>query len=265
VTRRATPAPRASTSRRPRRGSTPSAAPSLFLNSDDSYNTETGWGTTIDRLGTCADTQTLPSGQQHYNDLYDQANKLDEGFQGGAGGGLSNLWAAQPWQSDAIGGNTAAGFGTVSTHRAVPDIGMLAGPYTGMGVWITDLTLGDTAPEEETFGGTSLSSPLFAGIMADVDQARAATGDGPAGLASQYLYDLPAGAVRDVLPPTFGNPNISAAAGPDSKALFYGSFFSGSLSNLGFNADTSLDTASGWDDVTGVGSPDAPAFVNALK
>ena len=142
---------------------------------------------------------------------------------------------------------------------------MLADPYTGMGVWITDLSVGDTAPEVETYGGTSLASPLFAGIMADVDQARAAAGDGPAGLASQYLYDLPAGAVRDVQAPTFGNPNESAAGGTDSRSLWYGSFYSGSLFNVGFNADTSLDTTPGWDDVTGVGSPVAPAFVDALK
>ena len=237
---------------------------SLFLNGDNSYKAETGWGTTINRLGTCADASTI-NGQQHCNDLYDQANALDEGFQGGAGGGLSNLWTAQPWQSSAIGSDTAAGFGTVGTHRAVPDIGMLADPYTGMGVWITDQSVGDTAPEEEGYGGTSLASPLFAGIMADVDQARAAAGDGPAGLASQYLYDLPAGAVRDVTPPAFGNPNTSAAAGADSRSLWYGSFYSGSLFDLGFNADTSLDTATGWDDVTGVGSPVAPQFVAALK
>jgi subtilase family serine protease len=197
---------------------------SLFLNADGSYNTETGWGTTLDRIGTCADSTTLASGQKHCNDTYDQANKLDEGFQGGAGGGLSDLWTAQAWQSDAIGGDTAAGFGTVGTHRALPDVSMLADPYTGMGVWITDLSVGDTAPEVETYGGTSLASPLFAGIMADVDQARAAAGHGPAGLASQYLYDLPAGAVRDVQAPTFGNPNESAAGGPDSRSLWYGSF-----------------------------------------
>ena len=237
---------------------------SLFLNSDDSYNTETGWGTTLYRLGTCADSSTLTSGQKQCNDTYDQAKKLDEGFQGGAGGGLSSLWTAQPWQSDAIGGDTAAGFGTVGTHRAVPDIGMLGDPYTGMAIWITDQSVGDTAPESETYGGTSLATPLFAGIMADVDQARAAAGHGPAGLASQYLYDLPAGAVRDIVAPSFGNPNESAAAGPDSRSLFYGSFYSGSLFNVGFNSDTSLDTATGWDDVTGVGSPVAPAFVAAL-
>jgi subtilase family serine protease len=238
---------------------------SLFLGSDDAYDTETGWGTTLLRLGTCAASSTTVDGQKHCDGPYDQANRLDEGFQGGAGGGLSYFYNAQPWQSAAIGSDTAAGFGTVGTHRAVPDISMLADPYTGMGVWITDLSLGDTAPEVETYGGTSLASPLFAGIMADVDQARAAAGHGPAGLASQYLYDLPSGAVRDVLPPTFGNPNESAAGRADSRSLFYGSFYSGSLFNVGFNSDTSLDTATGWDDVTGVGSPIAPAFVDALK
>jgi subtilase family serine protease len=237
---------------------------SLFLNSDDSYKAETGWGTTINKLGSCAKVEVI-NGQNHCDDLYDQSTAVDEGFQGGAGGGLSNLWTAQPWQSSVIGSDIAAGFGIVGTHRAVPDIGMLADPYTGMGVWITDLSVGDTAPEEEGYGGTSLASPLFAGIMADVDQARDQAGDGPAGLASQYVYDLPDGAVQDVTPPTFGNPNTSDAAGPDSRSLWYGSFYSGSLFDLGFNSDTSLDTAVGWDDVTGVGSPVAPAFVEALK
>jgi hypothetical protein len=62
-----------------------------------------------------------------------------------------------------------------------------------------------------------------------------------------------------VAPPAFGHGNMSAAGGADSGSLYYyGSFFSGSLFDLGFNADTSLDTATGWDDVTGVGSPVAP-------
>jgi subtilase family serine protease len=238
---------------------------SLFTNSDGSYNTETGWGNTFYRLATCDQFSTVVD-QQHC-DVYNQdpSKVLDEGFTGGAGGGLSNIWSAQPWQSSAIGGANAAGYGTVGTHRALPDVSMLADPETGMNIWITDQSVGDTTPEQEQFGGTSLASPLFAGIMADVDQARAGAGDGPAGLASQYLYNLPSGAVRDVQPPTFGSTNPSAAAGTDSRSLFYGSFFSGSLFNVGFNADSSLDTAPGWDDVTGVGTPVAPAFVAALQ
>jgi subtilase family serine protease len=239
---------------------------SLFLNSTGGYGLETGWGTTLDKLGSCADSSTLPSGQLHCNDTYDQSTATDEGFQGGAGGGVSSFWQGQPWQTDAISGVDAAGFGVVGNHRAVPDIGMLGDPYTGMAIWITDEANGDTTPESETYGGTSLATPLFAGIMADADQARAAAGKGPAGLASQYLYDLPQGAVTDVLPlsSSFGNPNSSADTAADSRSLFYGSFNTGSLFNVGFNADTSLDTAAGWDDVTGVGSPVALGFVAAL-
>jgi subtilase family serine protease len=237
---------------------------SLFTNSDGSYNTETGWGNTFYRLATCDQSHTVVD--QLHCDVYNQdpSKVLDEGFSGGAGGGLSSIWSAQPWQS-AISGDNAAGYGTVGTHRAVPDVSMLADPETGMNIWITDQSVGDTAPEQEQFGGTSLASPLFAGIMADVDQARAGVGDGPAGLASQYLYNLPSGAVRDIVPPTFGVANPSSAAGSDSRSLFYGSFFSGSLFNVGFNADSSLDTAPGWDDVTGVGTPYAPAFIAALQ
>jgi subtilase family serine protease len=225
---------------------------SLFLNSNNSYNSETGWGTNLQRLYACTSyTVNSTTGLRECNN-YDPAGALDYGFDGGAGGGLSYNVAGQSWQSSKIGNATAAGFGTVGTHRAVPDISMLADPYTGMNVWITDLSAGDTAPEAEPYGGTSLASPLFAGIMALVDQQRAAHGMGPAGLASQYLYNLPTGAVHDV-------------SNTSSFSLYYGSRYSGSFFQPTFNQDSSLAVGTGWDDVTGVGTPDAPAFVAALS
>ena len=141
---------------------------------------------------------------------------------------------------------------------------MLADPYTGMNVYITDLSAGDTTPEIEPYGGTSLASPLFAGVMALVDQQRAANGVGPAGLVTQYLYqNLPANALRDVSSPPsgVGNPTPSD---PNSMFLYYGSRYSGSFFTVTFNEDSSLATGAGWDDVTGVGSPYAPGFVTAL-
>ena len=233
---------------------------SLFLNSDNSYDFETGWGTNLKRLYTCS--ASTPVNGLKTCTTYNPAGAFNYGFDGGAGGGLSYNFTAQPWQSAAIGGDTAAGFGAVGTHRAVPDVGMLADPYTGMNVWITDLSAGDTAPEIEPYGGTSLASPLFAGIMALVDQERAANGLGPAGLASQYLYNLPSGAVRDVSNPPSGVGN--ADGDPNSFSLYYGSRYSGSFFNPTFNEDSSLAVGTGWDDVTGVGSPNAPDFVAAL-
>ena len=225
---------------------------SLFLNSDNSYNSETGWGTNLQRLYTCAHyTVNSTTGLRECAN-YNPAGAFNYGFDGGAGGGLSYNFAGQPWQSSKIGTATAAGFGTVGTHRAVPDISMLADPYTGMNVWITDLSAGDTAPEAEPYGGTSLASPLFAGIMALVDQQRATHGMGSAGLASQYLYNLPTNAVHDV-------------SNTSSFSLYYGSRYSGSFFTPTFNQDSSLAVGAGWDDVTGVGTPDAPAFVVALS
>jgi subtilase family serine protease len=234
---------------------------SLFLNGDNSYSFETGWGTNLQRLYSCASYTVNSTTGLRECDTYKSA-PLNYGFDGGAGGGLSYNFGGQPWQSSAIGGATAAGFGTVGTHRAVPDVSMLADPYTGMNVYITDLSAGDTKPEIEPYGGTSLASPLFAGVMALVDQQRAADGKGPAGLASQYLYNLPSGAVHDVTSPSgVGNP---VAGDPNAFSLYYGSRYSGRFFNPTFNEDSSLAVAAGWDDVTGVGTPDAPAFVAAL-
>ncbi len=237
---------------------------SLFLNSDNSYDFETGWGTNISKLAGCASSTPDDTTGFLTCSTYDDSSAADLGFDGGAGGGLSNIWQAQPWQSSAIGTDQAAGFGTVGTHRALPDVGMLADPYTGMAINITDLSAGDTKPEVEPYGGTSLASPLFAGVMALVDQARAQNHAGPAGLASQYLYNLPKGALRDVTPPPAGVGN-TVSDDPSSFSLFYGSRYSGSLFAPTFNEDSSLATSTGWDDVTGVGSPDVPGFVTALS
>jgi subtilase family serine protease len=237
---------------------------SLFLNGDNSYNFETGWGTGFGRLGVCAAYHVDATTGLQDCDTYKRDNPpLDLGFNGGAGGGLSYDFTALPWQSAAIGGANASGFGTVGTHRALPDVSLLADPYTGANVFITDESAGDTSPEIEPYGGTSVACPLFAGVMALADQMRANHGLAPTGLATPYLYSLPAGATRDVGNPPSGTGN--AVAG-DSNAfmLNYGSRYSGKLYLPTFNQDSSLAVSTGWDDVTGVGTPYAPAFVSAL-
>lgn len=235
---------------------------SLFLNSDNGYNFETAWGTGFQRLYRCAAYAVNPTTGLRECSSYSPA-PLDYGFDGGAGGGLSYNFAAQPWQS-AISGMNAGGFGTVGTHRALPDVGLLADPYTGAKVYITDLSAGDSQPEIEPYGGTSVACPLFAGVMALADQARANKGLDHAGLAAQYLYNLPSGAVRDVSTPPAGVGN-AVAGDSNSFALYYGSRYSGTFFSPTFDEDSSLTATSGWDDTTGVGTPYAPSFVAALS
>ncbi|MGP8072943.1 MAG: hypothetical protein ACLPZM_07430 [Thermoplasmata archaeon] len=63
---------------------------------------------------------------------------------------------------------------------AKPDVAADADPSTG--VWIYEQGWG-------TVGGTSVSCPLWAGFMADVNEVRAGNGLGPAGFVNSFLYE----------------------------------------------------------------------------
>ena len=109
---------------------------SLSLNADNSYNSETGWGYNSDSMGTFI----------------------------GSGGGLS-LYESEP----------AYQLGVQTTgRRTTPDVSFVADPATG--AWVADpYNLGSSNPWE-VVGGTSLSAPCWAGLIALANQGRAATG-----------------------------------------------------------------------------------------
>jgi subtilase family serine protease len=135
---------------------------------------------------------------------------------------------------------------------------MDADPYTGSAIYLTDLTAGDTHPVEETYGGTSLASPLFTAMMALVNQQRAAEGKSPAGLAAQDLYNqgvYGTSALHDVsgTVPSFAQ-----------NGLFFGRPSTGGIYTIFFNQDTSLAARTGWDNVTGVGTPNGQSFIMAM-
>jgi subtilase family serine protease len=173
---------------------------------------------------------------------------VDLGFQYGAGGGVSRFFSAPAWQQAA---------GVSSSYRVTPDISMLADPETGSVIYITDLQAGATSPIPEQYGGTSLACPLFSAMMALVDQQRAAAGKGPEGLASQHVYSSSVyhtSALHDIT----GLPSFA------QSGLHYRGTSSGSIYNVLFNQDTSLKVGPGWDDVTGVGTPNGQSFINAM-
>ncbi len=115
--------------------------------------------------------------------------------------------------------------------------------------------------------------------------AIAAQKNGHAGLgqAAALLYSLPAGAVTDVAPFTSagnvtgtitvnGTPtNFSApqlAAPLENTTDFYSALYNSPFSTrwfvITFGTDSSLVVTPGWDNVTGVGTPNGAAFVNAI-
>jgi subtilase family serine protease len=131
---------------------------------------------------------------------------------------------------------------------------MDADPTTGMLVGETqDFALasrfgpGGVHYGEYRIGGTSLSSPLFAGVQALAAQAAGAR----LGFANPTIYALahstPA-AFMDVLHRDGANVRPDFVNGIDATGgIVY--------SVRTFDQDSSLVTKKGWDDVTGIGTP----------
>ncbi|HVB22295.1 MAG TPA: S53 family peptidase [Ktedonobacteraceae bacterium] len=133
----------------------------------------------------------------------------------GSGGGYSNLFPEPTWQS---------GIPDPSNHRGYPDIAADADFYTGAFICYTGKN--NSSPCIK-IGGTSLATPLWAGMMADVNQYVQSQGGAPLGFINPLLYKIANGspytAYHDIVNGSNGN---YYSAGP------------------------------GWDAVTGLGSPD---------
>ena len=83
----------------------------------------------------------------------------------GSGGGIS-LYEPEPTYQQ----------GVQSTgYRTTPDVSMVADPATG--AWIADPYNLDPSDPFEVVGGTSLSAPAWAGLVALVNQGRVAAGE----------------------------------------------------------------------------------------
>jgi subtilase family serine protease len=110
---------------------------------------------------------------------------------------------------------------------------------------------------EYRIGGTSLSSPLFAGIMALADQLAGHAH----GFANPALYAAAgSSAYRDVTDPasTVAVVRVDYINGVDAA--------DGTRITLRtMNQTGTLHTLTGYDDVTGVGSPNGLAFLAALN
>lgn len=184
---------------------------------------ETGWGT---QMYTLAKNTWDP-----------------QGFLYGAGGGCSDI-SAKPLYQRLV--------RTGCRDRGVPDVAMLADPQTGFLVGQTQVFDGPTVWGQGTrygeyrIGGTSLASPLLAGLQAD----RQVNGH-RIGFANPLFYLLARwpGMFYDVTPQGDpGNVRVNYVNGLNASDGL-------SVSVRTFNEDSSLHTRRGWDEVTGLGVP----------
>jgi subtilase family serine protease len=172
----------------------------------------------------------------------------------GSGGGSSVLFPRPSYQSGVV-PNADSG------SRAVPDIAADADPQTGMLVGQTQ-TFGHLVRYGEyRIGGTSLASPLAAGMLADVQQGLGSR----LGFLNPLAYSLTrsrTGAFTDVRGPRSSRripvgvvrvdfrdqTRFAPAKGYDYTVRTFGD-------------DGTLATVRGWDDTTGVGTPNVPTFI----
>lgn len=156
---------------------------------------------------------------------------------GGANGGASQTFAQPAWQKGKVTGST--------TMRMVPDVGALADPITGVAIEYTDN--GTATPA--TFGGTSVASPLVAAMVA----LAKAQNHLKLGNAAPTFYKLA------------GSTALKDVNAPNSAGAFW-QLPDGNLGVYAFDAKPeTLVTAKGWDNVTGVGTPNGAAFYSAFK
>jgi len=187
---------------------------------------------------------------------------------GGGGGGVSNAYPQPSWQR-ALGGS----------RRLQPDISWVADPFTGVEYIFTGDSAGDLFIG--TVGGTSVACPMFTGLWGIATQRA----HHRLGNAAPRLYQLPAGTITDVTgagAPSSGNVtgtlhdadgtqqlNTWELAAPLSGAptfvsALYNSPFSTRWFVISFGLDTSLPVGPGWDQATGLGTPNGWNFVQAF-
>jgi subtilase family serine protease len=240
---------------------------SLALNSDNSIAWQSGWGnngTLLAEEGTVYDPPEI-------------------GFFGGSGGGASECVTKNTRFRPPLctGGFPKPAFQKPlrGKNRQLPDVSWLADPYTGAAILIS---IPGQVPEQvwQVYGGTSLATPMFSALWAIANQEALAGGGTELGQAAPYLYSLPAGAVYDIVPVT--SPTNVTGSIQDSKGTktYTAKQLSGKPSTefisalwdyyadedtalvISFGTDSTLKTATGWDNVTGVGTPNAQAFAD---
>ncbi len=99
------------------------------------------------------------------NGNYQRETVWNDGINDATGGGVSQYFRIPLWQKATLPGSALA---ILKGYRGVPDIASNADPNTGVPVYLGFLGQGQNG--YYVFGGTSESSPTWAGILADAFQ-----------------------------------------------------------------------------------------------
>jgi subtilase family serine protease len=205
---------------------------SLGISAGGTRVLETGWGTSSYNC----DVTTLACTRTGW--LY------------GAGGGVSVVFAEPAYQQ-----STGVTFnGLPLTGRGVPDVAALADPQTGLLVGQTQTFPEGVSYDEYRIGGTSLASPIFAGLMALADQKAGHAH----GFANPLFYNNPSafydvGSVKTAVARRNFVNGVDAGAGTVDRLRTFDDY----------SGSPTQHTGVGWDNVTGLGTPGS-AFLSLI-
>jgi subtilase family serine protease len=262
---------------------------SVALTAKNAIAWQSGWGTNWNT--------PVITGQ-----VSDPPGQPVEPFLSGSGGGTSNC-VYEDVNLNCLGGFPKPTFQSQlpGNYRQIPDISWVADPTMGVAILIS--IPGVEPPQVwEVVGGTSVATPMFSGLWAIANQEAEFNNKPSLGQAAPYLYSMPAGTIYDILPITTSAHNVTATiqdttgttkynasqvfAGPAEidypvlTAIWDYPYEADTLVLYSFGTDcqiatggqatscndpTALTTKPGWDNVTGVGTPNAKAFADYFR
>jgi subtilase family serine protease len=232
---------------------------SLAIGKTNNYEWETSWGTLLDPL------VHLKNGTKKWQ--FTPPGKYPTYYDGSSGGGVSTVYPQPSYQAGVVPTSLAESLpnGTTSSTpmRVVPDVSALADPSTGVLIGETGLQ-----PNGKTYafslsriGGTSVASPVFAGIEADAQQAAGAD----LGFANPLIYFVDShdtygsssAAFNDVTDHPLGAGHLAEVRNNYTNPYTKQGPLLTYLRTLGIDGEgaDALPAVTGYDDSTGVGSP----------
>jgi subtilase family serine protease len=188
-----------------------------------------------------------------------------KGEDGASGGGPSVYWPQPAYQKGVVPKS-------MGTTRSAPDIAADADPFTGIDVGLLKFDGKKATFFEESIGGTSESSPLVAGMVTAAQQGQ----QNSFGFIDPAIYKLNGtDAFYDTLPLTSKSPALyrgvecdllefaNICLGPKTNRVPSLTTFDDQSSTL--KGYTGQITANGYDNMTGLGTPDEPNFIEELR
>ena len=216
----------------------------MFIGEKNPRLFETGWSTEI------------------YGDFNNKW--ISGGEQGAAGGGQSLLWAQPRYQRGVVPNSLAKAPGNrPGLIRAVPDISADADPFTGFALGLPEYNSEGVVVGifEFPVGGTSLAAPLVAGMVADAEQYHH-----PFGFLNPALYKLAGtSAIHDLRPITSATPVRYRAVACDRAMCGLLSLATFDIQTYKMLFYTGQVTRTGYDTMTGMGSPNGQNFIYGLR